>query len=168
MLSKKKLVTGVSTLVLGISVVGAAYALPMTNAPMQSENTKAPKATVTVQQDGDTASVTMPVNGMKQNTTGPMTGVNGNNMQDTMAKTMPAGQAMNQQPMTPQMQEQMNSQMNQNSGQMAKYHEQMQQNHQQMNEYHQSNHQAMSQNHRNMSGAAMNGQMGSGHMGFQK
>lgn len=168
MLSKKKLVTGVSTLVLGISVVGAAYALPMTNAPMQSENTKAPKATVTMQQDGDTSNVTMPVNGMKQNTTGPMNGVNGNNMQDTMAKTMPDGQAMNQQPMAPQIQEQMNSQMNQNSQQMAKYHEQMQQNHQQMNEYHPSNHQAMSQNHQNMFGAAMNGQMGSGHMGFQK
>ena len=150
---KKKVITGVSTLVLGISVVGAAYALPMTNTPMQSENTKAPRATVTVQQDGDTASVTMPVNEMKQN---------------AASKTMPAGQAMNQQQMGPQMQEQMNSQMNQNSQQMAKYHEQMQQNHQQMNEYHQSNHQAMSQNHRNMFGAAMNGQMGSGHMGFQK
>lgn len=154
---KKKMITGVSTLVLGISVVGAAYALPMTNAPMQSENTKAPKATVTMQQVNDTVDTDKTVNEMKQNTDGQMAGVSGNSMQDTMSKTMPTGQAMNQQ--------QMNSQMNQNSQQMAKYHEQMQQNHQQMNEYHQSNHQAMSQNHRNMSGAAMNGQMGSGHMG---
>lgn len=116
MLSKKKLITGVSTLILGISVAGAAYALPMTNTPMSGQHTDAAKTTVT----------------MKQNATGPMAEISIEDMQEAMSKTMPAGQAMHQQAM--------NSPMSQNSQQMAHHYEEMQQNHQGMTH----NHQAMS------------------------
>ena len=157
MLSKKKLITGASTLVLGISVVGAAYALPMTNTPMSGQNTDAAKATVTMKQSDENAVTPMSVNTMKQNATEPMAEVNIEDMQEAMSKTMPAGQAMNQQTM--------NDYMNQNTQQMTQHYEQMQQNHQQMTH----NHQGMAQNHQTMSGSAMTGQpMGSGHMGFHK
>ncbi len=52
MLNKKSLMIGISTLLLGVSMVGAAYALPM-NTPMQSQNSVAPKTTVTTQQKGE-------------------------------------------------------------------------------------------------------------------
>ncbi|SHL01118.1 hypothetical protein [Desulforamulus aeronauticus] len=150
MLSKKKLITGVTTLVLGISAVGAAYALPMTSTPMQSL-AESPKATITIKQSADTTDTAKTADETKQNTAGPMADVN--------SKTMPAGQAMNQQTMGSQMQ----GQMNQNHQQMTQNHEQMQQNHQQMNQSHQS----MQQNHQAMSGSTMSGQpMGNGHMGF--
>ncbi|GAB6178811.1 hypothetical protein JCM14036_01300 [Desulfotomaculum defluvii] len=136
MLSKKKLVTGVSTLVLGISMVGAAYALPITNAPIQPENTKTPNSTVNMQQSSDTVDGAKTVDQM---------------MQTDTSKTMPSGQVMNQQPIDPQIQQQMSSWM--------------QQNHQQMSQ----NHNEMLQNHRAMSGSMMSSQhMGNGHMGFQR
>lgn len=150
MLSKKKLVTGVSTLVLGISMVGAAYALPITNAPMQSENNKTPKTTVTMQQSSDTVDAAKTVDQM---------------MQTDTSKTMPSRQAMNQQPMDPQIQQQMNSWMQLNNQQMNQNHGQMQQNHQQMSQ----NHNEMPQNHQAMSGSIKSSQhMGNGHMGFQR
>ncbi len=67
MVSKKKLITGVFTLILGVSVVGAAYALPMNNTPMLDQNTDAAKATVTIHQSGNTAGIPMPANEQTMN-----------------------------------------------------------------------------------------------------
>ncbi|SHK70467.1 hypothetical protein [Desulforamulus aeronauticus] len=108
MLSKKKLIIGASTLILAISVVGAAYALPMTNTPMPGQHTDAAKATIT----------------MRQNATGPTAEVSIEDMQEAMSKTIPAGQAMHQQTM--------NYPMSQNSQPMAHNHQGMTHKHQAM------------------------------------
>ncbi|MCL4439495.1 MAG: hypothetical protein M1609_02550 [Firmicutes bacterium] len=161
MFSKKAMIVGVSTLMLGVSMVGAAYALPMNKAPLQPQQPQAQMQTMSVQKDDTQA--TMPVNVSIKNAKVPTENGNGkamSNIQDiSMNKQKPA--QMNQQ-MNVTMGQQMtqyHQQMGQNMQQMMQNNEQMQQNHQQMTE----NHQAMSQDHQPMSGSSMSG---NGHMGF--
>ncbi|AEF95246.1 hypothetical protein Desca_2418 [Desulfotomaculum nigrificans CO-1-SRB] len=155
MISKKALITGVSTLVLGVSVMGAAYAFPMNNISMQSSKPQAQMQTVSMQNNGRTPG-TMPVNTMNQTAAGQAGSTTGANAPSGMSQTMPNNPAS-----MPMSQQQM-SQMAQNHQSVMQNNHQMAQNHQQMVQ----NQQAMIQYHQTMTGSGMQqGGMAGGHMG---